>query len=293
MTSPDTPNHIEVPPSQFYWAVLTLPRGAGTTSRRHRTECLRHMFQTALPLPIEDVHITLTPLSDGTHLACGIDRELLATLVASRPDSLGPTEPPAGLCDGIACSVKRINVLHGEFTPVRSIARASRRRATLAACAFALCVLVSIGAERRRALFLRREAAHTAALERLAREHGAHATTLSPLMRLTAELRRLQASAAQVEPGAIPRNAAIDLASLLSRWPDDASPTADSIRVEGGVIAIGVRDTTPSGISNLLDQLGGDSTWAGEQPHIVRDRAGVQGRTTLRVAGASTKERQR
>lgn len=293
MTSQVTPIHIEIPASQCYWALLTLPRGADTTSRRHRSESLRHMFQTALPLPIEDVHVTLTPLSDGTHLACGIDRGLLASLVASQPDSLGPASPPAGLCDGAALPAPRINLLHGEFTPARSIARASRRRVTLTACAIALCALVSIGAERRRATLLRQQAAHTAALEQLAREHGATATTLSPMMSLTAELRRLQASAAQVQPGAIPRNAALDLAGVLSRWPDNAAPTADSIRVEGGVIALGVRDATPNGISELLNQLGADGDWSAEQPHIVRDHAGVQGKATLRLADASKRERQR
>lgn len=293
MTPPRTPTHADIPASQCYWAVLTLPRGVGTATRRHRTESLRHVFQTALPLPIENVHVTLIPLSDGTHLACGIDRELLTTLVASQPDRLGPTAPPAGLCDDLAYPVPRINLLHGAFTPARTLARASRRRATLAACAFALCMLVSIGAERRRAAFLRYETAHAAALERRAREYGATASTLPPLMRLTSELRRLQASAAQVGPEAMPRNAAIDLASLLSRWPDDASPTADSIRVEGGVIALGLRDATPGGISDLLDRLAGDSTWAAEQPHIVRGRDTVQGKTTLRATGAPRQERQR
>jgi hypothetical protein len=278
--------HIEVPASQCYWAVIQLPPAARSRSRGHRAETLRHLFQTSLPAPLDDVHVTLLRLTNDAFLACGIDRALLATLVGSDPDTLGPAAPPPDVCDGVAGPVGGINLLHGEFTPAQSLARASRRRLAIGAATLLACVLVIIGAERRTRALEERATSHAIATDRLTRDHGASEGTLPPLMRLTAELRRLSTTAAQLSPGALPRSATLDLSDLLSRWPLGSTLTADSIRVEDGHAALGVRGVAPEDVSALLAHLTRDGTWESEQPHLNRDSQGVQARVTLRASTA-------
>jgi hypothetical protein len=249
--------HVQLSPDRFYWAVLDaggLPKSIGGPSR----DQLGYLFESQLPLPIDQVHAIYEHASGGRYLACGMDREALRC-ASVEALSLSPAALPefiegrgsVDLRDG-----KRLNLLTGDFTPPH--VRSQQRRWTIQVAAIMLAILAVIvgGIERRRAALLRGSQdvrmVRASLIDRLIGPLDPRASQPPDLL-MTAELRRLQRTRLpNVPPEARPPEApeagppeadastANSLAALLAIWPPGIHTRTQSLVVTEESISLRV-----------------------------------------------------
>ena len=196
--------HVKLSPKSFYWGVLnasSLPR------RKNSLKQLGYLFETYLPVPLEQVHAMYLKLPaasgsivGGRWLACGMQIDELQ-LQIEKAGSLAMTLCPASLPSVVEQTIDpdRFNLLNGPFEPQRL--RALRRYwAVELIVAFLICgVLLSVGLERGRLRYVNGgEALQAMRLSVYAKTLGPVDATENgskrqpPELRLVAELRRLQ-----------------------------------------------------------------------------------------------------
>lgn len=287
MTNAQTNSHangdLRLPPERFFWAVLdtsSAPRARGA----RRREQLGYMFESVVPVPLEQLHVEFTTLGPDRVLVCGARRLVLE---GTDPDivTLGPASLPDWISEeGADVDPHRINLLTGPFEPA-PVRRARTRWVTQ--CAAVLVVAASVvwlGTHRRAnaADAARREAtrlvdaAYTEALG------PSPAGGQPPAARLTAELRRLRQTR---EPGAAvadPIDAAPLLAGVLARWPEGVEAQTEQITVSSSSVRFVVRLADTASAERLTDALTGDGRWrtVGEQS-VERTSEGVRVRVSL------------
>ncbi|MDQ7012449.1 MAG: hypothetical protein Q9O74_00970 [Planctomycetota bacterium] len=270
-----TTTRITLAPTMFYWQVLDpTPTGPLPRSITARERRLGFLFETVLPVPIEDIHAVYRPLGDGRWLACGMDRDALqdyrdaSTLTpVSLPAFLECTTDPASL-----------NLLVGEMEPAP--VRAARRRTTLTACVMiVLCAgLLFVGLSRRAAAHEKRAASFAAAESAIYAEVLPPSTsTLPPAARMTAELRGLERTRGQPIDTKLRPDAPRTLAALLGSWPGqrDGEPLhvlTESLSVSPTSISILARLPDEASAEVFEQELHPPPGWRGTQPSVQRER---------------------
>ncbi|MFP4450825.1 MAG: hypothetical protein ACLFP0_07865 [Rhodosalinus sp.] len=210
-------------PEELYWGLIAAPAPHAAAARRYR-------FEAQLPVPVETLHCVEHPLGDGRVVCVAIETERLRELLHLREDidtgtwAVIPADAPPALhaagVDAAACA--RLNLLNGDFEPLR---RRRLRRAVAATWMLGLLLALGLAAfgSERRARAERRAAARIARVTSDAvaaafpPEEGEAA--LPPESRLTQHLRRLrQAGDRSIDPTAANAIAGT-LESLCQAWP--------------------------------------------------------------------------
>ena len=271
-TTTSAARDIRLPPDRFYWGLLD----ASSLPSRARRTGLVYLFESVLPVSVENVQAVFTPLDANRFLVCAMDRDRLVAHEGAL--ALGPESLPPFLHDPVLHAAPlpdpvSINLLVSDFEP-RAFRRA-RQRATLLACVaiLACACIVAVGQLRRTARW--RDIA----------ESFAQATTsvydrvlppsagapVPPAARLTAELRTLDRTRAAAPAGA-PRDITPTLAALLARWPADLPASTESLVAAPGAITLTVRLPDEASAERLERELTPPPGWRVTQPSVQRER---------------------
>jgi hypothetical protein len=275
------PASMLIDAAEFYWATLTVPASVRTRGSRDRVRALGHLLETHLPVSLENVHTTYCPLPSGGYIAYAIDHSRLRALVADDPAVALPQRVPNSVIADAHEMPVLSNILHGEFTPRHALRSRRRAGAILAASGALALLLLTLGLERRTAAFKRDAADSLASIEELAHQHAPGSSTIPPIMRLTAEARRLDALKRSAPDESVPADAAADLSSLLQRWPPSVNAQLETLRVERGAAAISVLFTSSEAISDLVEPVTRDDRWRAAQPTLNTTAQGMRAKVSF------------
>jgi hypothetical protein len=285
-----------LPAESFYWGVLDTTPLKG---RRVARQQLGYLFESMLPVSVDDVHCAFTPLqiSEGRrHVACGMKHERLQQVMAERGAGLiaiRPEQIPQFVADGVNGQgdviLKALNLLTGPYQPP-AIRMLHKRWIIQVAASLALCaVLVAIGAQRRVASIDRQIGRVNEQREALCEQVLGPSKSAQPSeLRLTAELRTLRRTHQQPQHEVQQFDAALVLTSLLQHWPRELHLQTESLVVTPTRIAIRTSAQTSNDVQSLASALGPLETggaWRLNQPQINSSRDGVNGVIQMRREG--------
>jgi hypothetical protein len=266
------------PPNDFFWGTLEAP---GVRRSGPLPPAMALSFADDVPVPLENLHPVMTPLSadadpntgtsheSGRILVCAARRADLTPLLASAR-SLRPASLPSFL-EGLI-EPGAINLLVGAFEP-----RASRRKRQRTITGLALLwtlVVVALGV----GLLRRSQAGQSHATDlrtarTLAIENalpGLPAMNSGMEMELSSEIERLQRALAARSDADRPTDVSDTLAAILRSWPVDIetphevqSVTLNAGRVVFSVIVEG--DPTP-----LIERLPTPVGWHLREPRLTQ-----------------------
>jgi hypothetical protein len=222
-----------------------------------------------IPVPSAGLHAVGVPLGDGRAVVCAVPRDRLLRLESDPLRAeLFPSGVPASIDEaarGLAPAPSNFNLLVGEFEPAR-FRRARRRRVlTAAAATLVVCVVLSIGFERRASHW--REVATSARLatdQLVARaDLGGTEASLEVVSASVDRLHAIRTAAAQAAPSP---DAALALAQLLRGWPASASSETQSISIAGGIVSVST--TVRGDPRTFLDALQVPADWTLDEPRL-------------------------
>ena len=240
MTAPDplparTSSALTWPSARFYWAILDSP---GYARSGPLPPGLLPALADEIPEPLDHLHAVCTPIPSSSSstqrvLICACPAADLATLDPSiielRPDAI-----PAEF--NLSPDIVLPNLLTGahEPAPLRSARRARHTIAAITLLIFSL--LLSLG--------LARRAKHAALSTALAtRAADALLADLTPDRReptLAAAASNTNSLASAARSARLPRDAATDLASLLTAWPASTPAKPQSLSIADTTISLAV-----------------------------------------------------
>jgi hypothetical protein len=239
---PRDPRRGVVSAGECYWAVLD-PRPLG---RRRIAPAERgYLFESFLPVSIEEVQASYLPLADGRVIACGFERARLDAMTRDGLLSLSPDLVPDFVLREARCAVEPMgfDFLDGDFEPVE-VRRVRRHRfAAAAVLLLAIGAVAAVGVWRRGDAYSRAvETVDERRSELLRAAYrgeggGARADSGLPLdLKLVAELRRLRQTRASDAPVLL--DAAPVLAAVVAAWPADAEARCDGVAVRDGAVVL-------------------------------------------------------
>ncbi len=248
----------------LYWALLDpVPLGKKTI----RLEERGFLFESELPVAIEEVQCAYAPLNDGRVLACGIERERLDN--ETKALSLTPEALPEWLSEDVRVQVEpaSLELLHGEFEP-RACRRARRMFALTVAASVAVAALILTAGVLGRA----RALDHATALADARREELVRAALagspkrpgLPDDLRLLSELRELRGTRSTGAPRV--DDVSPVLAATLAAWPDGVAAQVDSMSVSKAKITLRGQAITPTDLQSIVDGLEQIPGWRAAQP---------------------------
>lgn len=257
-----------LPASWCYWAILHAPARA---LRRTGQLPMGLLGELAAELPIDlgDVHVVATPIdavaSDGQQriLICAFPRDMLES-VSQSVLTLCPETIPTEL-DIAHVDPSTLNFLVGEFRPKPLIA-AQRSRHLRWAATFLLCAVLGAVGLSRRTIHLRE---HAAAASQRADTLLAQWTPDRREQTLSDLLARARETSALIVRATPPRDAANDLAAVLTSWPvesKDARPQSLSVTPEGVTLAV----TVEGDAAAFLKAFTPPPAFALEEPRLVK-----------------------
>lgn len=272
----DQPADVRLPPERFYWAVLDTsgsPRPLTPSSRRRQ---FKFLIEPLLPVALESVHTVFRSASDGSTVACAMDRKQL--LECPEAVSLGPDTLPEFMESRL--DPHTIDLLTGEFEAPH--VRRSRTRWALSCCAALVVItaVVSFGIHRRA----------SAAAESLGRLADAASAVFArvlpdspsaqpPELRLVSERRTLELT--RQAPTDELADVGTALASLLEHWPEGLNAQTQSLVVTDSVATLIAAVSTNEDAQRLAVALDSSPLWRALQPQIRLVRGTVQ--LTLRL----------
>ncbi|HMN96842.1 MAG TPA: hypothetical protein PKC43_10230 [Phycisphaerales bacterium] len=299
--------HLRWPPGAFYWAIVDLTplgRSVGTMSLRasrtgaspkvHRQ--IGYLLEPSLPVPLEQLHWSFTPLGDRQVLCCAVDRGRLEPLIRDHAalETLTPSATPALPIDldrPIDCEA--LNLLTGPFEPSR-IAKVRRMIVWQASLLIVLGIAgVGLGFGVRASaienaimtLERTRTARIVAALDDGESDLSRPSSPLPPELRLLAELRRLErASGGSTSANRRSDDAAPALAALLAAWPEPSQASFESLVVSSESIVVQGVAPEPAEAQRVSDALAGLRGWRLLQPQLRGLRDSVAFTIELRRA---------
>lgn len=265
--------HIQLGPEQFYWAKLD----AASLGRRASSRALGYMFESVLPVPIDDVQAVYVKMDANSYIACGMDKEWLNELITLSPLTLTPTQLPEFLSNTQDIDASRFNLLVGDFAPT-TLRRVKRMRSSVAAMiVLILAAALTVGLERRvsslneQTEFLRQQQYEIAVA---VLGENVSKSSLPPALQLTAELRELQ-STRQVDTAALDKNdASQTLADLFAHWPRELMLQTASVSITDQSISIHAELQESSAAQSLTEALEPMHDWILRQPRVdVSDKS--------------------
>jgi hypothetical protein len=268
MTRATASVHVRWPAESFYWGVLdasVLDRITLIDPRR-RDRHLGYLFESSLPLPIEEVHAVYRRVSGDRFIACGVERELLSSLEPTAA-MLGPASLPAAIAGEIEPDA--FNLITGAWAPpiVRRLRRLSVIIIVVAMGAGAM--LGVLGLERRTRA-IRDEVAWLAAEETRIYERAlgppSPGAVLPPERLLVAELARLERTRRPDAPATAATGVAPILAGLLSHWPAGIQAETSVLSVGSEAVTITAEVPTMADAQALSDALADLDGWTVQLP---------------------------
>lgn len=287
-----------LPPQQFFWAVLDASALASGNSRITR-EHLGYLFESFLPLPIEQVHAAYWKHRNGSlqFVACGMQRDRLKQWIAAQPQeptSLRPIEVPEFIVQqlGIGIDTHELNLLSEDFEPP-TVTRLRRRWMNYSLVAvLILCVLSVIGLERRTLALVRQSATvHGARSNAIAQivGLGSSSPTGNAELLMTAELRTLRQTRTQPKRSdSAETDCSAILADLLAHWPDDLHVQTESLIIAPTSITFRGVAPTSRVIQALAESLQRFDGWNVQQPQISASRDVIQATIQLKPIARSS-----
>lgn len=224
--------HVVWPAERFYWAEIDTSRlQSRPTSRR-----LGYLFESELPASLESVHVVFRHIGANRYLACGVEHDRLARLIADSPGTrtLTPESVPQFINAKLEPST--LNLLTGPFEP-REVRVAKRRSLVAAVGLVVVCLaIVAFGAEARVTAYRAASATNEAVRVRvLATALGDAAARPNADLLIAGELSRLRATRANTAESArgmaLAGNAAELLAGLFAAWPRGVDCRLDTVTV--------------------------------------------------------------
>lgn len=294
--------HRQLPPTEFYWHVLELDGIPIRSGRLARNAQLEFLFESALPIPIEEIHavyakVPLGPGDKPRYVACGMRRSDLESRIAAwnrtAPLSLTPFELPNFIREKLGdaadrMSTQSLNLLEREYEP--KIVRRARRRIVLQLAAALIClsVLLLVGLERRTAHALAQvisaEQARGGILQQVLGRAAIVSGGLPPELELLAELRTLRSTRHQPSVNLTPDDCTKFLADLLAHWPSDLHVQTESVVLTPNQLTIRAAVPASNDVQRLVNSLQHvfkPPLWGWQQPQINASRDAVQ--TTLQA----------
>lgn len=278
---------VRLEPERFYWAVLDT---SAFGRRRPDHQQLGFLFESVLPIPIEQIHAVYSKMSADRYVACGMDREKLQANLADNHNGLlqlGPSSLPAFVDAQVV--PETINLLCSEYEP--QTVRSMRRRWQLLVMLMVIISagLLAFGLERRSYVLTKKaEAMQNTKSLMLQQLFGASSSVggQPPELRLTSELRRLRQT--RQEPVNDPQ--AIDttdiLANLLERWPSDLFVQTESVLVTPTTLTIRANAPSSSDVQLLANAIQSLPGWELQQPQVNTARESVQTTVQMKRQGA-------
>lgn len=272
--------HVRLPADRFYWARLDASKLGD--SRRPNRRSLGYLFESVLPIPIEDVHSSYKQIDADTFIACGIQRCDLDELRAGGAITVAPIEVPSFLdCDA---DPARMNLLTGPFAPPK-LRRMQRQFLSMTAVLLViLAALLMVGTERRIDVLQAQSAILDQQQTDVAQTVLGEDTTdrsLPVSLQLTALVRELR-STRNVQTGPVESpDAAIALSELLTKWPSTVEAQTNSISIAPQMITIQASVASAESVQALADALQPMPNWELQQPRVNSSREAV--RTTIQL----------
>lgn len=270
---------VQLPPEQFYWAVLEarLPRGAlpGIVwSRRSRLTALLYGLEHWIPVPLETVHVAFAPGEGGRTIACALGIDAVRRYLDEGAMTLSPSATPSFIDQNV--DPRSINLLHGPFEAPPLRRARSRWLAGTGAAVLAITAVVAVGAERRTANNRSAEHQMAVASEAIyAQIFPAPAAGGVPsAARLLSELRSLRQTRGSSSP-VVSSDAGETLARVLACWPRDVIAKTESVTVTPTSCTIATDVANHGQAQSLVAALGRINGWRTEQPHVSQTREHV------------------
>ncbi len=272
--------HMRLPPEQFYWARLeTTQLGE---SRRPNLRSLGYLFESVLPIPIEDVHAVYERIDANTFLACAMSCTELSELNFAGAITLTPSAVPTFLECNVEAS--RLNLLTVQFAPPQARRLKTQCLAIAIVLVVGIAVLLIFGMERRINAMQAQAVLYDERENTVARSilgDDASANSLPVRLQLTALARELR-STRDVQTGPIESSdAAVALSELLTVWPRNVSIQTTSLSVTPQMITIQGSLDNAGNVQQLADALQILSAWDLRQPRVNSSRDSV--RTTIQL----------
>lgn len=255
------------PPERFFWGTLDAP---GIRRPGALPSAMALTFADVVPVPIEDLHAVMAPMSDaegtGRVVVCAARRTDLEPLLAAAR-SLTPASLPGFIEHVGTGSTLPLNLLVGGFEPIASRQRRHRLIARAAMLWIALVTIAIVG-------LLRREG--------LAKEHAesfrsARAAAIEAAMPGAAEtdlrdaVERLEHRIEARRAANRPTDVSTVLAAFLRAWPLDAAsdtpPEIQSIALNERCLALSV--LVKGDPSPLLARLKAPDGWTLKEPRLT------------------------
>jgi hypothetical protein len=266
------------PADRFFWGTLEAP---GVRRLGALPPAMALSFADDVPVPIEDLHPVMTPLSatatsngetsrdSGRILVCAARCADLTPLVASAR-SLRPASLPSFLEGGIDPAA--INLLVGAYEPLA--ARRKRQRTITGLALLWTLLVVALGA----GLFRRSQAwqSHAADLRTARTQAIENALPGLPVMNsgmemeLSSEIERLQRALAARSDADRPTDVSDTLAAVLRSWPVDVETPHEvqSVTLNAGRVAISV--IVEGDPTTLIERLPAPVGWHLKEPRLTQ-----------------------
>ena len=285
---PADPRSATVPAHDCYWALLD-PKPLGRA--RIRDAELGYLFESWIPVALEDVHAVFHRLRDGRIVACGIERMRLAECAGDGLLSLVPEEVPDFItaAAGEPVDRARLEFLTGDYAPPELRRLGSMRRAAVVALVLLAVALAIAGAGRRVDAFERAAVAvderRAEILDAAYRSDGG--SRLPPDLRLVTELRKLRQTRASDAP--VLTDASPLLGEVIALWPADAEARCDGISVRDGVAVVRGMAKDAAVVARIEDSFRAAEGWTidGGVQFTVTERGAAFTLTLRRAAPAA------
>jgi hypothetical protein len=288
----DAEQHVRLPSSRFYWAIL-VPEGDAVQARAcPPREVLTEMLADHIPLDVAEVHAAFVSIGECGILACALRADELDALDA-KTRTLGPTDVPEAIAANVSFeSISHINLLEGVYEPncVRDARRAVTVRAVWAMAA--IFAAVGVGLHVRAAQYRTAAAVSMALAERCAVDALAASGTAGEAVREQMQSdHRLAARVAQCElvsqlerergvlaASACPPDAAGAMACVLAQWPKQLATRIESLAIGEKSIRLTGTVAKVDDASVLAEALNGVPGWVPEQPQVAAqaDRVSIR-----------------
>jgi len=269
LVSGDAPTlHLRLPWNSFYWSVIDvsdIPERSRRTNTSSARAILDDLFQSELPVPIEELATAYSTATGNSVLACALPLPALNAALTNHPAllTLAPAELPPAL--GARChtgDLELLNVLIGAREPIAIRTLRLRSRRVTAALVAAALLLASTGVLRR-AFDGTSQADMLAAATRrsLSEMSGADRDTAASIRQLEKERDRLVLTRTVQAARGLPPDASHSMQSVLGAWPRDLEMRTQAIAVTEQGVRLTVEVNDQAGAETLTKALGTLSDW--------------------------------
>jgi len=294
LVSGDVPTlHLRLPWNSFYWSLIDvsdIPERTRRSTLSAARATLDDLFQSELPLPVEELATAYSTATGNTVLACALPLPTLNAALANHPAllTLTPADLPPALC--ARCSsgnLEFLNILVGAREPIAIQTLRGRTRHVTAALVAAALVLASFGVLRRAFDGTNQAAVMAAAIRQsLSEVSGADRDTATSIRQLENERDRLILTRTAQAARGLPTDASHSIQSVLAAWPRDLEMRTQAIAVTEQGVKLAVEVNDQGGAETLTKALGTLADWTLQSQRTHASGPHVRFDATLQPKGS-------